>query len=141
MSDPTPTPAAPDRASLTERLMLSAEGKACPSVAEEAIEEIARLKQERDEARATGAYFQEGAERAEILKAECAALRARLREMEAALEPFARLADTHTVASKPDDYLLTLTNGDRLCGVPVADFRRAARASVPAPLGAGQGEE
>lgn len=53
----------------------------------------------------------------------------REKELADALEPFAKLADTWTVQTAvQQNMLLTLSNGERMCGIDARAFVRAAAA-------------
>ena len=50
-------------------------------------------------------------------------LRDRIAELEAALRPFAKLADTWTVqVAANEPRLLTVSNGERMCGIDAEAF-------------------
>jgi len=55
----------------------------------------------------------------------------RVERLEAALRPFAKLADTWTVET---GYLLTLSNGERMCGIEADAFKRARTALASANI-------
>ena len=68
-----------------------------------------------------------------------------LKELGEALEPFLRVATSYTVDSHEDGFLLTLSDGKRMCAITPGDFRRLARAAAglsdaPSPTQEHRGE-